>query len=174
MSGLTLTTEAQAERRATRSESARAALAGHLVAALIGCAPILLPMLGAALVAIPVTFGQVLLGTLPVAVLVAVPGYVIARARRWPNAVGPLIVSASGVLCWPAALLVRELLPETARLPEGLGIMAAVSIVLFGGPLSLVFEKSRKAAIVAIVLLLSIGIIGWILTIALQPTSPLR
>jgi hypothetical protein len=123
-------------------------------------------MLGAAFIAVPTVYGLVLLATLPVGLLVAAPAFVIARVRQWPAAVGPLLVSASGVLCWVSARWVSAALPETVQVPAALSIMVAVSVVLFGGPLTLVFERSRAYAMWALAVLLAVGAAGWGLILA--------
>lgn len=163
---MTTATRSPGKTRVSRAQSARGALAGHLLAALIGCAPTLLPMLGAAFISVPMIYGLVLLATLPVAFLVAVPAFVIARVRQWPAAVGPLLVSATGVLCWASAQWLSGALPATMQVPAPLSIMVAVSVGLFGGPLALVFEKSRMHSIWALAVLLAVGAAGWGIVLA--------
>lgn len=146
-----------------------AVLAGLLTAGLIGAAPILLTMAATAFVSVPVVFGYAALLVLPTTLVVALPAYSFVASRSPSPALRGLAVSAAGLFVFGAALLADLALPALFRFPLPLGLMIAAAATLFGGLLTIAFERSRRMAAIVTAVLILVAMGGWLFLFLSRP-----
>ena len=147
-----------------------AVVAGYLVAALIGCAPILLPLLPAILVALPIVYAWVVLLVFPISVVIAWPLYLLVTRYANGNLLVVLALAVPGVLVFFLGAALEAATPAAVSAPA-VNIWVAASVVILGGPLTLVFNRPGARGMTAATSLISLGVVGWLLIFWMTASS---
>lgn len=140
-------------------EKALAAYAAYLVAALIGCIPLLISFLPVFLTAVFGVFGYAAIAAVPIAIAVGIPLYLSVSTSSLPGWAVLFVLATPGVLVFGAGMLIEIASRERFHLP-GVYAWVAVATCLFGGRLAFTFESRLRGAVVASGVLTIVAIVG--------------